>query len=215
MARLRALRALRVLYAVVLPALVTLIFWGWSPAAHAASGPEPTPESLAARADRIVLADVASVRIEGEAEGAPALAMRTVTQLVVRESWKGRGPELLEVVQLGGQRGGQVTGVVGDARFTPGEQVLVFLRCTEAEGARCTLVGLGKGRMRLSRGEDAQGDAVELREAGRVQRVPVGQLRRRLGLAAEGVGTGGQPVRPLTPASPSQQRPSSKVEVPR
>ena len=171
--------------------------------ARAASGPEVTPEVLAARADRIVIADVASVRTEGEAP-----RLRTVTQLAVRESWKGRGPELLEIVQLGGAKGAHATQVVGDARFTAGEQVLVFLRC--GEGAECTLVGLGKGRMKLQRGASAADDSVALQEAGVSRRMPVQQLRWRLGLAGGPESAPhpapGEPVRMLVPSPSGKQQ---------
>lgn len=152
----------------------------------AASGPEVTPELLASKADRVVVAEVASVRTEGEAPH-----LRTVTQLFVRESWKGRGPELLEVVQLGGAAGAFRVQVVGDAQFVPGEQVVAFLRCGRGDGSehgaartdRCTVVGMSQGRMTLRR--DAR-DGIEVlvgvpeRGATAPRWMPLPTLRARL-----------------------------------
>ena len=139
-------------------------------------------QSLADRArasDRVLLAEVLAARVEMPAEG--VRRMTTVTTLLVRERYKGDAPERLEVVQLGGQSGLWESHVAGDATFTPGESAVVFLKCAEA--ARCTLVGLGQGKLPLREGQ-VEVDGVrhplewavdEIRRGGRWVGRPIGR----------------------------------------
>ncbi len=142
--------------------------------ASAASGPPLSPEALAARSDRVVVAHVTRVRTEGE-----AARVRTFTTLRVLEGWKGEGPLDLEVEQLGGSAGGYQLQVAGDARFEPGEDVVVFLRCRDREApGRCTLVGLSRGKLKVQKA--AEGDGVVVRGPGGAEAMPLGALRARI-----------------------------------
>jgi hypothetical protein len=153
--------------------LTVLLLASLALTSHATSGREVTPEQLFARADRVGLADVVSTRTEGEPP-----RLRTVTRLLITEGWKGQGPAAVELEQLGGESGGFRTQVAGDARFVPGEQALVFLRC-RGEVGRCTLLGLERGRLTVLRAADGSA-VVELKEGSERRRVPLSQLRTRL-----------------------------------
>ncbi|MHB8878367.1 MAG: hypothetical protein ACYC8T_32120 [Myxococcaceae bacterium] len=108
-------------------------------------------------ADRVVLAQVLESqtvvlelvppKVEG---GRPTPRMITVTRVAVGSDYKGAGPSQLEVVQLGGRYGLWEAHVPGDATFAPGETAILLLRCREnAAGSRCTLLGLGGGKLQV------------------------------------------------------------------
>ena len=142
----------------------------------AASGPPLSPEALAARADRVVVAHVTHVRTEGEGSG-----LRTLTGLQVLQDWKGQaGTSTVEVVQLGGAAGGYILQVAGDARLEPATKLVAFLRCRDkARADRCTLVGLSQGALKVYRSD--AGDEVVVRDAkGTKARMPLETLRKRL-----------------------------------
>lgn len=102
----------------------------------------------ARQADRVVLGQVLESRTVVQ-EGDPR-RMRTITKVAVGESYKGRGPSELEIIQQGGRWGLWEAHVTGDASFEPGQTALLLLRC-RIPGApgRCTLVGLGEGKIEV------------------------------------------------------------------
>jgi hypothetical protein len=96
---------------------------------------------LAARADRIVVADVLSV---ASAWDAAHRNIHTTVALAIQESWKGEAPNpgRLTLRQLGGTVGEIEMSVLGAARFVPGERALFFLK---GRG----LVGMAQGKRTL------------------------------------------------------------------
>lgn len=117
-----------------------------SASALATRPPElPIPER-AARAQRIVLADVVSARVE--VPDGNYRRMITVTTVAVREHLKGQGPERIQVLQAGGKSGPWESRVPGDATLQPGETALLFLNCRDAARPElCNLSGLGEGKL--------------------------------------------------------------------
>jgi hypothetical protein len=107
---------------------------------------------LAARADRVVIAQVTSVVTEWDS------AHRTIlsrVELSVEEALKGDVPanRRLRLVQVGGQVGEVVMRVSGQPSFVVGERAVLFL---EGAADRCHLTGLGQGKRPL-RFDDRQG----------------------------------------------------------
>jgi len=98
---------------------------------------------LARRSDTIVRARVGE-RTLARSEVSGRLLTRTRVHVLQR--YKGAPAESLEVEQLGDLTAGR-TAVSGDARLTPGEEVVVFLRCAGRE--RCHLRGLALGSFRV------------------------------------------------------------------
>jgi hypothetical protein len=128
-----------------LPALIA------SCAVFASSQMKRSIPERARASDRVVLADVLSARVELP-DGNPR-HMMTLTTLVVRERYKGGGPDRIEVRQLGGKSGLWETHVAGDAVPRPGETAILFLHCTDATAPeRCSMVGLGQGKLGVERG---------------------------------------------------------------
>ncbi|MFZ5469064.1 MAG: hypothetical protein ACOZIN_06440 [Myxococcota bacterium] len=106
----------------------------------------------AKEADRVVLAQVLDSRTLVPQDD--PRRMLTVTTVLVQESYKGSGPQRLEVVQLGGTHGLWEAHIPGDATFAAGEVALLLLRCGDpAHPARCNLMALGEGKLLLV-GED-------------------------------------------------------------
>ncbi|GMU59352.1 MAG: hypothetical protein AMXMBFR34_11150 [Myxococcaceae bacterium] len=102
-----------------------------------------------AASDRVALVQVVSrvTRAQGNERN-----LKTYTQLLIGESYKGSGPEEVTLVQLGGRLGEVESRIPGDADFAVGETALVFLHCPQAQ--RCYLVALGEGKLKI------QGDQV-------------------------------------------------------
>lgn len=108
------------------------------------------PHSLkdrAAKADRVVLAQVIETHVERT--GNPGLPLKTYTRLLIGEDLKGSGPREVTVVQLGGRDGATTMQIPGDAVFEPGQTAIVFLRCRLAVD-RCHLVAMGEGVLRVT-----------------------------------------------------------------
>lgn len=121
--------------AVMVSALVSAMAWATS----------AIPMSMSERtraSDRVVLAQVLSSETVVK-DGDPR-TMRTVTRVLVGEDWKGQGPAQLEVQQLGGRWGLWEAHLPGDAQFTRGETVVLWLRCPRSDS--CYLVRLGEGK---------------------------------------------------------------------
>jgi hypothetical protein len=110
------------------------------------------PHTLADRArdsDRVVLVQVLSRRTS--VDPADPRKMKTLTEVVVGQDVRGKGPERLTVVQLGGRNGGWEQKVPGDATFSVGETAVLFLKCIAPE--RCALVAFGAGKIQVAGGD--------------------------------------------------------------
>jgi hypothetical protein len=114
----------------------------------------PIPERTA-RAQRVVLADVVSARVE--VPNGNHRRMITVTTVAVREHLKGQGPERVQVLQAGGKSGPWEAHVPGDATLVPGETAILFLNCRDAARPElCNLSGLGEGKLAVVGGARGQ-----------------------------------------------------------
>ena len=124
------------------------------------------PRSIAERArlsQRVALVQVIERRSEPQGR-----SLKTYTRVVVGEDLKGSGPSEVTIVQLGGRLGEWEAHVAGDATFEVGETAVVFLRCREPR--RCTLVGLGEGKLAIDRTGAAYRDLEEVLAELRVAR---------------------------------------------
>lgn len=138
----------------LLPRLARGLLLGGSLTSAIAAASSIVELSAAERArlsDRVVLAQVLESRTV--VQNGDVRRMTTVTRLIVGESYKGDGTSQVELYQLGGRHGLWEARVPGDATFEPGETVLVFLRCTDAKKSKCSLVGLGEGKVRVLGGD--------------------------------------------------------------
>jgi hypothetical protein len=79
----------------------------------------------------------------------------TWTQVAVKETLKGKAPEVLEVRQPGGEVGNIGAKVAGAARFKTGEEVLLFLEPPGDDPTRLVVRGMAAGKVLLA--EDALG----------------------------------------------------------
>lgn len=77
----------------------------------------------------------------------------TDTELEVLETWKGAPAARVVVMQPGGIVGELGQKVHGAARFTPGEEVVVFL---EPRGDRFTVAGMSQGAFHVERSSDGK-----------------------------------------------------------
>jgi hypothetical protein len=100
-------------------------------------------EALTQLSDVVVHARVGRVTARWSDDGARIF---TEVELVPLETWKGTTAGPLLATQPGGVVGHVGQRVEGVARFTPGEEVVVFL---EARGPRFTVAGLSQGRFAL------------------------------------------------------------------
>lgn len=160
----------------ILVALAALV-----PSAAFASLPLQTPESLARRSDRVVKARVVAQVQERDTSGTREAYV--VSTLQVAQTLLGEPVGTISLVQLGGQVDQWKSGVVGDAVLQRGEEAVFFLRCRDAKApTRCTLVGLGDGRMPWN----ARSQTVQLprrpgvKAAGAAGDVSLEQLRARV-----------------------------------
>lgn len=130
-----------------------LVSVAYASSAQAATVLALTLEELAERSDRVVRARVVSQTNELDSEN--DLVFR-ITTLEILEDLRGEGPARVEVRQLGGEASGRGLWIEGDARFEPGEEVVVFLSAHEANVTRVHLVGLSLGKFGVRRlGEEA------------------------------------------------------------
>jgi hypothetical protein len=137
----------------------------------------PTLADRARDADRVVLAKVIDTSVQVP-EG-DVMRMVTLTHLAVEQNYRGQGPKTVELVQLGGKYGPWERHVHGDATFAQGERAVLFLRCKNPDRKeRCTLIGLGEGKLPLI-------DAKTVQIAGLLgpQQKPLSQLVAELGTA--------------------------------
>ena len=77
----------------------------------------------------------------------------TVTTIVVKESWKGshRNGASVNIRQIGGTVGQLTQRVVGNAKFTAGEEVVVFLERSPSEEIYFVM-GMAQGRIGVTSG---------------------------------------------------------------
>jgi hypothetical protein len=117
-----------------------------------ATDPSRLPlEERAARAQRIVLVDVVSARVE--VPDGNYRRMITVTTVAVREHLKGQGPRRVQVLQAGGKSGPWESRVPNDATLVPGETAILFLNCRDAARPElCNLSGLAAGKLAVASG---------------------------------------------------------------
>ncbi len=126
-----------------------LLLLGWmgsgSPELGAAQMRPVSIEDLARRAERVVHARVEAVemtRDDGD-------RMVTRVELRVEGTWKGEATGAVTVVQAGGTVGTRRVVVTGEARYVPGEEVVVFL-VANPRGEWLTL-DLAQGKFTVTR----------------------------------------------------------------
>lgn len=116
--------------------------------AEATSLRATTVEERARLSDRVVLAEVLTTETRLPDDGDPR-RMYTITTVRVLNHFKGAGASTVEIFQVGGRNGLWEARVPDDARFTPKERAVLFLRCRDAaKPDRCTLVGLKTGKLK-------------------------------------------------------------------
>lgn len=109
-------------------------------AAAFASEQKLSVADLAREADLIVKARVVDIKTESRGAG----QLETLVTLAVEEVWKGTAPPQVTVTVRGGAAGGIAQAVSGEARFLPGEQIIVFLK---AKGSSYRVVGGRQGKL--------------------------------------------------------------------
>lgn len=128
--------------------LPVLLAWLCAPLAEASTVEARTVADRAAASDRVVRARVERTETR-LGPGGDVARMTTWSRLRVLESWKGGGPDELELLQLGGRHGPWAARLPDDAELAEGEVAVFFLRCRDARfPGRCTLAGLKDARMR-------------------------------------------------------------------
>jgi len=107
-----------------------------------------TVAERAAASDRVVRAKVERTETR-LGPGDDVKRMTTWSRLRVVETWKGSGPSVIDLLQLGGRHGPWAARLPDDAGLAEGEVAVFFLRCRDARfPERCTLAGLKDARMR-------------------------------------------------------------------
>lgn len=109
---------------------------------------------LTRSSDAVVIGRVQSVQSRFSSDG---LKILTDAEISVTQTLKGQVAQAVVVMQPGGAVGDVGQHVAGVARFTPGEEVAVFL---EKRGSRYFVTGLGQGKYRLERWSDGKTYAV-------------------------------------------------------
>lgn len=133
-----------------LAVVALLAAFGVSRSARASVVVPQTLEQLARRATAVVRGVVVA-----QAASVDPATRRSVVGSTVRvvERWKGAPPDVIEVRQLGRfGRGGKLALVEGDARLTPGEDVVLFL--AEGRGAEAGvwfILGFAQGKLAVRR----------------------------------------------------------------
>lgn len=105
---------------------------------------------LTRSSDAVVVGRVLSVQSRYSADG---LKILTDAEITVTQTLKGQVEKTVVVMQPGGVVGDVGQHVAGVARFSPGEEVAVFL---EKRGTRYFVTGLGQGKYRLERWSDGK-----------------------------------------------------------
>ena len=113
---------------------------------------------LTRNSDAVVVGTVGSVHSRYTAD---RMRIMTNSEIAVSQTLKGQVPATVVVMQPGGEVGNVGQLVSGVARFSPGEEVVVFL---EKRGERYVVTGLGQGKYTLERGADGRRYAVPPKE---------------------------------------------------
>ena len=130
--------------AALLATLTGSLLWPVAPTAFPTTLAPLDLEQLTTRASAVVRARVAAVAARGDARG-----IWTLTTFERLESWKGSAPARLVVRMPGGAAGGLRERVEGVPRFTPGEEVVLFLEPLPA--GEWTIAGWVQGTYRIRR----------------------------------------------------------------
>lgn len=171
--------------------LVLLACGGWSLPVSASPFPPLSIEELTAQAQLVVRGQVLRRSCQQDEAG----RIYTRVELQVKEVWKGQHaqPQLI-LVHGGGVLGEKRAVVTGQADYTPGEEVVVFV-VFNARGEAVS-IGLRQGKFRVETpaGGEAQaangfahapparpgGAALAAEEAAPRTRLPLAELRRRV-----------------------------------
>lgn len=154
--------------------------------ALASSSPGMSVSERVRRADRIVRVTVEARRVLPDARD--PRRVETITRVRVREHLKGGAVAFIDVAQLGGQRDGWASQVVGDAQLSEGADVVLFLDCDvralvpsdRATGVpRCALVGLAEGALRVEK-VGRQEQVQVMGAGGNREALTMDALRRRI-----------------------------------
>jgi hypothetical protein len=114
--------------------------------AHAATVLRLTFEELTARSDAVVRGRVVGSTAKLDPQKG---RIATFTEVEVTESVKGAPAKKVTVRQPGGEAGGIGQSVAGAARFTPGEEVVLFLQRAPDEAAVFQVLSMSAGKVRL------------------------------------------------------------------
>lgn len=115
----------------------------------------PAPATTVARLTRPALVRAATAIVWGSCESAESFVrpdglIATRYRFTVREFLKGGGEtQRYAFVQLGGTVGDRTLFIPGAPRFTPGEEVVIFVAGGEEPGKPAVTVGLGQGKFQV------------------------------------------------------------------
>ncbi|HLL53745.1 MAG TPA: hypothetical protein VK447_09380 [Myxococcaceae bacterium] len=115
-----------------------------SPAAEGAAVPHRSFEEMTAQAPLVVRATVTASQARKV-----GTRIYTFTDLRPTEALKGKAPATLVVRQPGGEVGSIGQRVAGAARFTVGEEVVLFLEPAKDDAAVQLVSGMAAGKVRL------------------------------------------------------------------
>ena len=116
--------------------------------ARAATVLRLTFEELTARSDAVVRGRVVSSTPKLDSQKG---RITTFTEVEVTESVKGAPAKKVTVRQPGGEVGGIGQSVAGAARFTPGEEVVLFLQRAPDEASVFQVLSMSAGKVRLEK----------------------------------------------------------------
>ncbi|MBM4372387.1 MAG: hypothetical protein FJ098_12080 [Deltaproteobacteria bacterium] len=118
-----------------------------APSSVKAAVMEPlTLDELVSRSDRVILGDVVSSKAEMDQDLG---RISTIHRVAVRETWKGAPAAEVEVVTMGGETSELGQLVPGEARLSPGDRVVLFLR---AVSCGYVVTGMALGAFHLDPG---------------------------------------------------------------
>lgn len=125
-------------------ALTALLFTAATSLVHATTLQALSLAELAARSQVVVTARVGASTSEWRSG-----TIHTLTHVEVLQVHKGRAPQVVTVLQLGGRVGTTTAMVAGTARLEDGEVVLLFLR--PAGRGEHVLTGMSQGALHVQR----------------------------------------------------------------